>query len=83
MDYRYPGRAGALLTRENDGFLRQRPALTPHDVRGRPQNIVRILQGHDQVFLQRSIPGFATLLLNRLKNGRTVRHTMIIPTTSL
>ena len=21
MDYRYPGRAGALLTRENDGFL--------------------------------------------------------------
>jgi hypothetical protein len=33
MDYRYPGRAGVLLARENDGFLRQRPALTPHDVR--------------------------------------------------
>jgi hypothetical protein len=33
MDYRYPGRAGALLSRENDDFVRQRPALTPHDVR--------------------------------------------------
>ena len=26
MDYRYPGRAGVLLSRENDGFLRQRPS---------------------------------------------------------
>ena len=30
---RYPGRGGVRLSRANDGFVRQRPALPPHDVR--------------------------------------------------